>query len=138
MTFLFLFFKGFIYFLEKRGRKRGKETSSVVASHAPPTGDLACNPGMCPRLGNPLVCRPTLNPLSHTSQGINNFFFLFFNFLLLFEYICLQFPPPPTIDPTTFWLCPWILYICSLTTIPLLSPTIPHHFPLWLLLVYSF
>ena len=23
----------------------------MVASHVPPTGDLACNPGMCPRLG---------------------------------------------------------------------------------------
>ena len=48
----------------------------VVASHALPTGDLACNPGICPRLGTSdlLVCRLALNPLSHTSQGI--YFFL--------------------------------------------------------------
>ena len=30
----------------KGGRKRGREC--VVASCAPPTGDLARNPGMCP------------------------------------------------------------------------------------------
>ena len=35
-------------FLEKKeGRKRGKH-QCVVASCVPPTGDLACNPGMCP------------------------------------------------------------------------------------------
>ena len=39
--------------------------------HAP-TGDLACNPGMCPdweRTSDPLVWRLVLSPLSHTSQG---------------------------------------------------------------------
>ena len=44
----------------------------MVASHAPPTGDPACNPGLCAEwesTGDPLVCRPALNPLSHTSQG---------------------------------------------------------------------
>ena len=30
------------------GKERGKETSCVVTSHAPPTGGLARNPGMCP------------------------------------------------------------------------------------------
>ena len=44
----------------------------MVASHAPPTGDLAHNPGMCPDWesnGGPLVRRLVLNPLSHASQG---------------------------------------------------------------------
>ena len=44
----------------------------MVASHVPPTGDLACNPGMCPdRESNqqPFDLQPSLNPLSHTSQG---------------------------------------------------------------------
>ena len=38
----------FIYlFLERgEGRERGRETS--IASHVPPTGDLAYNPGMHP------------------------------------------------------------------------------------------
>ena len=38
----------FIYFSRGEGRERGRETSGVVASHAPPTGDLARNPGVCP------------------------------------------------------------------------------------------
>ena len=40
----------FIYFLErgKEGEREGEEHQCVVASHAAPTGDLACNPGMCP------------------------------------------------------------------------------------------
>ena len=33
----------------KGGRKRGRETSMRgCLSHDPPTGDLICNPGMCP------------------------------------------------------------------------------------------
>ena len=47
------FFLRFTYFLE-RGREREKEGEKhqcVVASRMPPTGDLVCNPGMCPRLG---------------------------------------------------------------------------------------
>ena len=62
--------KGFHLFLDgKEGRERNV---NVVASAAPPTGDLARNPGMCPdseSTGDPSVRRPVLNPLSHTSQG---------------------------------------------------------------------
>ena len=42
------------YLFRQRGRERGREGEKhqcVVASHTPPTGDLACNPGMCLRLG---------------------------------------------------------------------------------------
>ena len=51
--FLFLFFKDFIYlFLENgEGREKVRErniNSWLVASCMPPTGDLVCNPGMCP------------------------------------------------------------------------------------------
>ena len=49
--FLLLFFLDFIYlFFRQRGRERereGEKHQCVVASGAPPTGDLACNPGMC-------------------------------------------------------------------------------------------
>ena len=41
----------FIYLLLVRGAERGKEREKnqyVVAFHAPPTRDLAHNPGMCP------------------------------------------------------------------------------------------
>ena len=50
----FLFFRDFIYlFLEvgREGERKGEKHQGVVASRAPPTRDLACNPGMCPRLG---------------------------------------------------------------------------------------
>ena len=55
---VFCFFKeDFIYsFLERRqGREKerernidGWEKHPLVASHMPPTRDMACNPGMCP------------------------------------------------------------------------------------------
>ena len=32
----------------KEGEREGEKKQYVVASHVPPTGDLACNPGMCP------------------------------------------------------------------------------------------
>ena len=50
----------------------------MVASHAPPTGDLAYNPGMCPDWElnwRPLVRRLALNLLSHTSQGQAELFY---------------------------------------------------------------
>ena len=34
-----------------KGGRKGEKHQCVVASFVPPTGDLACNPGMCPRLG---------------------------------------------------------------------------------------
>ena len=44
------FFLRFIYFQTegKGGKKEGEKHQCVVASHKPPTGGLACNPGMCP------------------------------------------------------------------------------------------
>ena len=50
-VFIFQFFKDFIYLFLERGRERergGEKHEYVVASRAPPTGNLACNPGMCP------------------------------------------------------------------------------------------
>ena len=43
------FLKDFIYFSrEGKGGRKGEKHQCVVASHAPPTGDLAHNPGVCP------------------------------------------------------------------------------------------
>ena len=36
----------------REGEREGEKHQCVVASHATPTGDLACNPDMCHRLGN--------------------------------------------------------------------------------------
>ena len=33
------------------GEREGEKHQCVVASHVPPTGDLAYNLGMCPRMG---------------------------------------------------------------------------------------
>ena len=44
----------YLFIFRQRGRKGEREEEiilpyqCVVASHMPPTGDLACNPGMCP------------------------------------------------------------------------------------------
>ena len=58
-----------------------------------PTGDLDCNPGVCPDWElNLSVGRASLNPLSHTTQGSSfsyNFYFLTINirYILIFFYI---------------------------------------------------
>ena len=46
-------------------------------------------------------------------------------------------PPPSHLNPTPLWLCPQVLYTCSLMIFPLLSPIISLDPPLWLLLVCS-
>ena len=45
---LFLRFYLFLEGREGKGRRKGEKHQCVVASCAPPTGDLVCNPGMCP------------------------------------------------------------------------------------------
>ena len=68
------FFK-ILFTFRQRGREgdRGeKKYQCVVASHSPPTGDLARNPGMCPDWESnwwSFNLQPTLSPLSHTSQS---------------------------------------------------------------------
>ena len=50
--FSIIFLKRFYLFIfRERGRegeREGEKHQCVVLSHMPPTGDLACNPGMCP------------------------------------------------------------------------------------------
>ena len=52
ISLILLFLKDFIYLFSfrERGREGGKEEEKyqcVVATHVPPTRDLACNPGIC-------------------------------------------------------------------------------------------
>ena len=46
------FLKRFYLFIfrkkERKGEREGEKDHCVVAFSGPPTGDLACNPGMCP------------------------------------------------------------------------------------------
>ena len=48
--FIYLFLNILFIFKEKgrEGEREGKKHQCVVAAHVAPTGDLACNPGMCP------------------------------------------------------------------------------------------
>ena len=77
-------FRDFIIF-RQRGREgewEGQNYQCQVASHMPPTGDLARNPGMCAdweSTGDSLVHKPARNLLSHTSQG----YLFIFNLLIL-------------------------------------------------------
>ena len=62
----------YLFIFRERGRGKGEKHQCVVASPAPPTGDLAHNPGMCPDWESTrhlLVFRPALKPLSYTSRG---------------------------------------------------------------------
>ena len=74
LRILFFFLRFYLFIFREMGKEgeEGEKHQCVVASRTPPTGDLARNPGMCPdweSTSNPLVHRPALNPLSHTSQG---------------------------------------------------------------------
>ena len=69
LSFFFLK-KDFVYLFLEKGE--GEKHQYVVASHVAPTGDPACNPGMCPDWESnqwPFSSQPVLNPLSYTSQG---------------------------------------------------------------------
>ena len=53
-------------------KERQEDHHCVVASHVAPTGDLACNLGMCPDWESnqqTFGSWPALNPLSYTNQG---------------------------------------------------------------------
>ena len=73
---LYIFLKILLIFFSERGRegeREGEKHQCVVASHVAPTGDLTCNPGMCPdwelnrrHFGS----QPMLDPLSYTSQAV--------------------------------------------------------------------
>ena len=46
-----IFFRFYLFTFRQRGRKgeiEGEKRQGVVTSCAPATGDLACNPGICP------------------------------------------------------------------------------------------
>ena len=82
VIFTYLFLKDFIYFQrEREGEREGMKYQRVFASHVvPPLGTWPATQA-CALTGNqtsdPLVHRPVLNPLSHTSQGLNTVMFKF-------------------------------------------------------------
>ena len=77
MTYFFL--KDFIYFIFRERRREGERWGGkhqcVVALVHPLLGTWPATQA-CALAGNrtndPLFCRPALNPLSHTSQGLHD------------------------------------------------------------------
>ena len=90
--YLFIFKRFYLFIFRERGRERereGEKHQCVVAPPMPPTGDLACNPAMCPDAagnwtGDPLLRSLMLSPLNHTSQAS----FVFLTMLLIFFFLC--------------------------------------------------
>ena len=74
--FFLLLLRFYLFIFRERGKegeREGEKQQCVVASCAPPTGDLARNRGMCPTGSQTsYLHKPALNPLSHTSQGCSN------------------------------------------------------------------
>ena len=69
VTFLCLFLNILFIFRERgrEGEREGEKYQCVVASQSAPTGDLACNPGMCTDWElnqQPFGFQPELSPLS--------------------------------------------------------------------------
>ena len=100
----------------------------MVASRVPPTGNLAHNPGTCPgnRTGDPLVCRPALNPRSYTSQG----YILLIILLHLSQFFPLCPPLPfPQAIPALLFMSTGREHINSLaSSFPILYFTSPQLF----------
>ena len=98
LMFYNMHFKDFIYLFLERGKGREKEKHQcVVASHTPPSGDLACNPGMCPDWESnllPFASQYGAQSTNHTSQiqyflkiSNNSYMFSFREKYLLIWYI---------------------------------------------------
>ena len=83
------FFKNFIYVFLDRGEGREKEGErhiNVWFPLTPPPHWTATQACALTRnqTGNPLVCRPKLNPLNHTSLGSCSIFFICFKSFYFF------------------------------------------------------
>ena len=82
------FKKYFIYLFLERGREgeRGEKHQCVVASHMPPTGDLAPNPGVCPRMGMnewPFVSQVGAQSFEpHQVRKNSHFYIYFFSYFI--------------------------------------------------------
>ena len=63
----FFFFLDFTYLFSEKVEKREKERERNINVWLPLAHPLTCNSGMFNQTSDPLVHRPPLNPLSHTS-----------------------------------------------------------------------
>ena len=78
--YIYIFKRFHLFIFRERKGEKGEKHQCVVASGTPPTGDLVCNPGLCPdwELNQRLFGLQTdTQPLSHTSQGYLYFYIYF-------------------------------------------------------------
>ena len=133
-------FKIFIYLFSRDGGREGERERNISASHAPPIGDLAHNPGVCPdwdpnwRLFDLQAGAQSTEP--HQSEL---FFLVFFFFLIVIQLQLSPFfphysswpyrPPISHIQCCSFLsLSMGPLYMILDLTLPLLS-LLPHLLP---------
>ena len=109
ITFLFFLKILFIYFF-REGEGKEKERERNINVWLPlrfPTGDLAHNPARA-LTGNltsdPLVHKPTLNPLSYTSQGQIHWYFLRYSLTYLVQIVSQQSQESGTIILSVLWI----------------------------------
>ena len=110
----FIFFKIYLFIFRQTGRegeRKGEKHQYVVASHTPPTGDLGCNPDMCPDWGSNLEPfgsqagtqstephQPGLDVISNEKNFITPWLksrsmsiqFLYFDYWILSSMFCCQ------------------------------------------------
>ena len=48
ILYMYFFLRFYLFIFRERAREKETKHQCVVASCAPPTGELACNPGTCP------------------------------------------------------------------------------------------
>ena len=80
----FYFLKDFLNLFLERGGKVGEKHQHVFASHAPPTGDLAHSPGLCPDWElnlQPFGSQPSTQSTEPHQPGLDAFDFFFFVFI---------------------------------------------------------
>ena len=68
---IFLFFLKILFIYFREGGREGEKHHCVVASHTPPTGDLAHKLGMCPDWESnqwPFGLQASIISLSHTGM----------------------------------------------------------------------
>ena len=115
LLFKNIVFKDFIYlFLDwgREGEREGKKHQCVVASCAPPTRDLAHNPGTCPDWElnqQPFGLQSSVQSTEPHQLGLSSHL-LYFHFLLWFPELPLQ----NSIQTTTSFQQPSNLGFCAL------------------------
>ena len=103
-------------------------TLSCITSHAEFFGETSNHPGDSAPLNPQLDALRLLAFLNCSSTVVSIFPSPLFPIHPL---------PYPTLNPSSLWLCPWVLYAHSLMTLTLLSPVTSLPPPLWLLSVCS-